>query len=85
MGPERAVLLIADIGGYTDYMRAHRMSLAHSQDITGRLLKAVAESSPMRIVELEGDAAFFCVPLGQVHADALALSLAMHQDPSLCW
>jgi len=31
MGSERALLLIADIGGYTDYMRAHRMSLAHAE------------------------------------------------------
>ena len=76
---DRSLLMIADIGGYTKFMKLHRMSLAHSQDITGRLLKAVAKSSPMRIVELEGDAAFFCTPLGQVEADAVALSLAMHQ------
>ena len=27
----RSLLLIADIGGYTDYMRSHRMSLAHAE------------------------------------------------------
>jgi hypothetical protein len=27
----RAVLLIADIGGYTEYMSTHRMSLAHAE------------------------------------------------------
>jgi hypothetical protein len=25
------LLLIADIGGYTEYMRSHRMSLAHTE------------------------------------------------------
>jgi hypothetical protein len=27
----RTLLLIADIGGYTEYMRSHRMSLAHAR------------------------------------------------------
>jgi hypothetical protein len=31
MASERALLLIADIGGYTEYMRSHRMSLAHAE------------------------------------------------------
>ena len=76
---DRSLLLIADIGGYTTFMRLHRMSLAHSQDVTGRLLNAVVESSPMPMVELEGDAAFFCGPLSQVDSDAFSFSLAMHQ------
>src|SRR6267378_4171654 len=76
---DRSLLMIADIGGYTKFMKLHRMSLAHSQDITGRLLKAVVESSPLRMVELEGDAAFFCAPLSRVDSDAVTLSLGMHQ------
>ena len=39
MESERALLLIADIGGYTEYMRTHRMSLAHAEVNTSRLLK----------------------------------------------
>jgi hypothetical protein len=74
-----ALLMIADIGGYTKFMRLHRMNLAHSQDITGRLLKAIVESSPLPLIEIEGDAAFFCAPLGQVDAGATDVSLAMHQ------
>ena len=27
----RTLLVIADIGGYTEYMRSHRMSLAHAE------------------------------------------------------
>jgi hypothetical protein len=44
MGSQRALLLIADIGGYTDYMRAHRMSLAHAEVNTARLLEAVIDA-----------------------------------------
>jgi class 3 adenylate cyclase len=76
---DRSLLIIADIGGYTQFMRLHRMSLAHSQDVTGRLLKAVVKSSPLPVVELEGDAVFFCAPVSQADADAVTLSLAMHR------
>jgi len=76
---DRSLLMIADIGGYTKFMKLHRMRLAHSQDVAGRLLNAVVESSPMPMVELEGDAAFFCGPLSQVDSDAFSFSLAMHQ------
>jgi hypothetical protein len=59
MGPERAVLLIADIGGYTEYMSSHRMSLAHAEVNTGRLLEKVIDAAPgFDLIEIEGDAAF---------------------------
>jgi hypothetical protein len=59
MRPERAVLLIADIGGYTEYMRAHRMSLAHAEVNTARLLETVIDAAPdFDLIEIEGDAAF---------------------------
>jgi len=57
--PERAVLLIADIGGYTEYMRSHRMSLAHAEVNTARLLETVIDAAPeFDLIEIEGDAAF---------------------------
>jgi hypothetical protein len=71
--------MIADIGGYTKFMKLHRVSLAHAQDITSRLLSALVEYSPLPLIEIEGDAAFFCAPLAQVDANAVTLSLAMHQ------
>jgi hypothetical protein len=40
MVQERALLLIADIGGYTAFIRAHRTSLVHAQDVVARLLEA---------------------------------------------
>jgi hypothetical protein len=45
MAPERSLLLIADIGGYTDYMRTHRTSLAHAEVKTARLLGHVVDAA----------------------------------------
>ena len=55
----RAVLLIADIGGYTDYMSSHRMSLAHAEVNTARMLEKMIDAAPgYDLIEIEGDAAF---------------------------
>lgn len=59
MASERALLLIADIGGYTEYMRSHRMSLAHAEVNTARLLEKVIDAAHgFDLIEIEGDAAF---------------------------
>jgi len=57
----RAVLLIADIGGYTRFMKVHRINLAHAQHIVARLLEAVIDGAgrSLKLAKLEGDAAFF--------------------------
>jgi hypothetical protein len=74
--------VIADIGGYTQFMKLHRLSLAHSEEITGRLLEAAIEAAPeLELVDIEGDAAFFCAfesdeRPGPMVADA---SLSMHR------
>ncbi|PWU18792.1 MAG: DUF2652 domain-containing protein [Candidatus Rokuibacteriota bacterium] len=58
----RALLLIADIGGYTRFMRLHKLSLAHAQDSTAKLLEATIDAAPrLRLVGIEGDAAFLYV------------------------
>jgi Protein of unknown function (DUF2652) len=55
----RALLLIADIGGYTEYMRFHRTSLAHAEATTARLLEQVIDAARgFDLIEIEGDAAF---------------------------
>jgi hypothetical protein len=58
---ERAVLLIADIGGYTRFMKVHRVNLSHAQYVVARLLEAVIDAAEPRfkLAKLEGDAAFF--------------------------
>lgn len=60
MAVRSALLVIADIGGYTAFMKAHKTSLAHAQDIVARLLEAVIDAAPdLTLLEIEGDAAFF--------------------------
>ena len=78
---DQTLLVIADISGYTRYMRLHRMALAHSQVVTGRLLEAVVHAVPaLRLVEVEGDAAFLCQPIGErdVVPGIAELALTMH-------
>jgi hypothetical protein len=78
----RALFLIADIGGYTRFMRLHRLSLAHAQENTARLLEAVIDAAPrLRLVAVEGDAAFLYVPEPEdeeVARSVSRLAAAMH-------
>jgi hypothetical protein len=81
----RSLLLIADIGGYTEYMRSHRMSLAHAEVNTGRLLEKVIDAVPgFDLIEIEGDAAFLAHQADTVDGDAtvtltLDAATAMHR------
>jgi hypothetical protein len=71
MEPERALLLIADIGGYTEYMRSHRMSLAHAEVNTARLLEKVIDAARgFDLIEIEGDAAFLSRRADTLDGDA---------------
>src|SRR4030095_2343867 len=64
MAIQPTFMLIADIAGYTRFMKFHRASLAHAQEIIAQLLEAVinATSRRLALAKLEGDAAFFYVP-----------------------
>jgi hypothetical protein len=65
MGIRHAVLLIADIGGYTRYMHWNRMHLAHAQLTVATLLESVIDAGKgLKLAKLEGDAAFFWAPDG---------------------
>lgn len=65
MAIQRAVLLIADIGGYTNYMNWNRMHLAHAQLVVAQLLESVINAARgLKLAKLEGDAAFFWAPDG---------------------
>ncbi len=81
MASTRSLLLIADIGGYTDFMRSHRMSLAHAEVTTARLLKKVIDAAPgFDLIEIEGDAAFLARQADTSDSDstvALTLQAAM--------
>ncbi|ORW32581.1 hypothetical protein AWB91_11640 [Mycobacterium paraense] len=65
MAIRHAVLLIADIGGYTHYMSWNRTHLAHAQLTVAGLLEAVIDAGKgLKLAKLEGDAAFFWAPDG---------------------
>ena len=59
------LMLIADIAGYTKFMKFHSASLAHAQEIVARLLEVVIDAAgpSLRLAKLEGDAAFFYMPV----------------------
>src|SRR5690349_9778245 len=63
----RAFLLIADIGGYTRFMKVHRINLSHAQYVVAQLLEAVIDAAEPRfkLAKLEGDAAFFYALVGK--------------------
>lgn len=83
--PDRALLLLADIAGYTEFMRLHRLNLAHSQEITQRLLESMLDAVPaLKLVEVEGDALFLSAPHESRQgedgsSDWLPAALAMYQ------
>jgi hypothetical protein len=61
MEPRKVFLVIADISGYTRFIRLHKMSLLHAELIVGELLESVIKESdhPLILHELEGDAVTF--------------------------
>jgi hypothetical protein len=71
MPVQPTLLLIADIAGYTRFMKLHAVSLAHAHDIVSRLLETVIDAAgpELRLAKLEGDAAFFYQPVSEDLAD----------------
>lgn len=68
MAIRRAVLLIADIGGYTSYMNWNRLHLTHAQQAVALLLEAVIDAAKgLKLAKLEGDAVFFWAPDGNAN------------------
>jgi hypothetical protein len=65
MANQRALLLIADISGYTRFMKVHRINLSHAQEMVARLLEAVIDGASPRfkLSKLEGDAGLFYAKL----------------------
>jgi hypothetical protein len=54
------VLILADIGGYTEFMLSSRTSLLHGQMIINELIQAIIDEVqiPLKVAKLEGDAVF---------------------------
>ena len=57
----KTFLLLADISGYTHFMRESPVASSHARQIIVRLLKSLMSASapPLTVAELEGDAIFF--------------------------
>ena len=93
MSTRRVVMLIADIGGYTDYMQFHRSFLGHAEAATKRMLdKVVRAARGFDLIEIEGDAAFLSrdvegldgpATLNAVTSSAVTLHAAFHRERRL--
>jgi hypothetical protein len=93
MSTRRVVMLIADIGGYTDYMQFHRSVLGHAEAATTRMLdKVVHAARGFDLIEVEGDAAFLSrdidgmdgrETLNVVTGSVVALHRAFHAERRL--
>jgi hypothetical protein len=89
----RALLLIADIGGYTEYMQSHRSVLGHAEAATRRMLgKVVDAARDFDLIEIEGDATFLSrdvdgldgsATLSAVTRAAVAMHRAFHAERRL--
>jgi hypothetical protein len=74
MAIQPTFLLIADIAGYTRFMKLHKWSLVHAQDIVARLLEAVIDASAphLKLAKIEGDAVFLYVSFPEGSNPSLA-------------
>src|SRR5215208_4787257 len=90
----RALLLVADIGGYTEYMQSHRTILGHAEAATRRLLEKVVDAAGgFDLIEIEGDAAFLSrdadapggggADLAAITEAAVAMHRAFHAERRL--
>lgn len=73
----RAILLVADISGFTHFMKQHMVSINHAKQIVVRLLKALMQAAqpPLKVAELEGDAVFFYALAGPDGIESVARSV----------
>jgi hypothetical protein len=67
-----ALLVLADISGYTRFTRLRALSLLHAEEIITELLEAVIDRAryPLQIAKLEGDAVFLYADTGDDPAAA---------------
>jgi hypothetical protein len=69
---KHALLVLADISGYTRFTRLRALSLLHAEAIITELLEAVIDQAkyPLQIAKLEGDAVFLYAESGADRAAA---------------
>src|SRR5512141_3196734 len=81
---KRVVLVLADISGYTRFMKIHTMDLLHAEAIITDLLEAVLDQAevPLTLSKLEGDAAFLYAALDDDRPAASAAQDVLKQVTS---
>ncbi|QAU24910.1 DUF2652 domain-containing protein [Dyella sp. M7H15-1] len=64
MKMQRGVIIIADISGYTNFVKMHAISMLHAEWVLSELMKVLTSSftPPVTLNKLEGDAALFFAP-----------------------
>jgi class 3 adenylate cyclase len=78
-GTSQAVIVLADIGGYTRFMKLQEANLAHAEAAINQLLEAVVNVAdhPLILNKLEGDAAMFYVAATPETLPAVAKSVML--------
>jgi len=76
-----AVLVLADISGYTSFIVKREVSLLHAEEIITALLEAMIDRAehPLTLNKLEGDAALFYAESGDDRAGAMRDALVQVQ------
>ncbi len=69
---KHVALVIADIGGYTRFIKFHKTALLHAQEIVSQLLETIIDraSFPLTLNKLEGDAALLYAEMGDAETAA---------------
>ena len=85
----KGVMLIADISGYTKFVRLKKISMIHGEEIITQLLETVTSTArhPLKLNKIEGDAVFMCANgdmdlagvIRDVHDQARRLMAAFEQ------
>lgn len=63
---KNAIMLIADISGYTKFVRMKKVSAIHGEQIITELLESITETAdfPLKLNKIEGDAVFLWADAG---------------------
>ena len=71
MEVSRAILVLADISGYTKFVTLHTMSLLHAEKIVSELMEVIIDrvEFPMVLNKLEGDALLLYAEVGEEEED----------------
>jgi hypothetical protein len=70
-GTRQSLLVLADISGFTRFMKLHSITIAHAKQIIVKLLESIIQTAlpPLKLIELEGDAVFFYAACYQDEAE----------------